>query len=38
MKQISKKDPNNKKPFKEEGHWEGKYYCNFLTRNYICWL
>lgn len=36
--QISKKDHNKKKPTKEEGHWEGKYWCNCLIRGYRLWL
>jgi len=36
---LSKKDHNKKKPNrKEEGHWEGKYWCNCRIRNYRSWL
>jgi len=38
MKQISKKNHSKKKPTFEEGHWEGKYWCNCLTRGYRLWL
>lgn len=37
-KQISKKDLNKKKPGKEEGHWEGKFWCNCRIRNIRRWL
>jgi hypothetical protein len=33
-KAHAKMKPNNR----EEGHWEGKYWCNCLTRNYRLWL
>jgi len=37
--QISKKELGKKKPNRrEEGHWEGKYWCNCLVRNYRKWL
>lgn len=37
--QLSKKARSKKKPNrKEEGHWEGKYWCNCKTRNYRRWL
>ncbi len=38
MKQLSKKDLSKKKPTKEEGHWESKFWCNCRTRNYRRWL
>ena len=37
--QLSKKDHCKKKPNRtEEGHWEGKFWCNCRTRNYRTWL
>ena len=39
MKQLSKKDHSKKKPNRrEEGHWEGKCWCNCRTRGYRIWL
>lgn len=38
IKQLTKKDHSKKKPIKEEGHFEGKYWCNCKTRNYRRWL
>lgn len=38
VKQLTKKDLSKKKPTKEEGHWEGKFWCNCRTRNYRRWL
>ncbi len=38
MKKLSKKDLNKKKPTKEEGHWEGKFWCNCMIRGYRKWL
>lgn len=39
MKQITKKDHSKKKPNrKQEGHWEGKYWCSCRIRNYRLWL
>lgn len=38
MKQLSKKDHSKKKPTDDEGHWEGKYWCNCRIRNYRLWL
>lgn len=37
-KHLSKKDLHKKKSTKEEGHWEGKYWCYCRTRNYRKWL
>lgn len=37
-KQISKKEHNKKKPTDDEGHYEGKYWCNCRIRNYRRWL
>lgn len=37
--QLTKKIHISKKPNrKEEGHWEGKYWCNCRTRNYRIYL
>ena len=33
MKQFTKKALYKKKPRKDCGHWEGKYWCNCITRN-----
>jgi hypothetical protein len=39
MKQLSKKDHYKKrKNHAEEGHWEGKYWCNCKTRNIRRWF
>ncbi len=38
MKQLSKKDHIKKKQTKDEGHWEGKHWCNCMTRNFRRWL
>lgn len=38
MNQITKRDLYKKKPRKEIGHLEGKYWCNCKTRNYRRWL
>ena len=36
--QLTKKDHNKKYATKEQGHYEGKYWCNCRTRNYRLWL
>ena len=37
--QLSKKDHQKKKPNRrEEGHFESKYWCDCMTRNYRRWL
>jgi hypothetical protein len=38
VKQISKKEHNQKKPTPDEGHPEGKFWCNCRIRNYRRWL
>lgn len=38
IKKLSKKDLNKKKPTKEEGHWESKFWCNCRLRNFRQWL
>jgi len=38
MKQLTKKDLYKKKATAEEGHWEGKHFCNCRTRNIRKWL
>jgi hypothetical protein len=35
MKQLAKKKLKNRK---DCGHWEGKYWCNCMTRNIRRWL
>lgn len=35
---LSKKDHAKKKPTRDEGHWEGKYWCNCMIRNFRGWL
>jgi len=38
MKQLSKKDHSKKKSNTEQGHWEGKYWCNCKIKGYRIWL
>lgn len=39
MKYLSKKAHYKKKPNRrEEGHWEGDYWCNCKTKKYRLWL
>lgn len=38
MKQITKKEAAKKKPKKDEGHYEGKWWCNCRMRNIRRWL
>ena len=38
MKQMSKKDFIKKKPHREDGHWEGKFWCDCRIRNRRKWL
>lgn len=38
VKQLSKKDFAKSKPQPDEGHWEGKYWCNCRIRNKRKWL
>lgn len=39
MTQMTKIDHSKKKPNRsEEGHSEGKFWCNCRTRNYRRWL
>jgi len=37
-KQLSKRDHSKKKPNPDEGHFEGKFWCDCRTRNYRRWL
>ncbi len=37
-KSVSKRAYMKRKPRPEEGHWEGKYWCNCRTRNIRKWL
>ena len=32
-RQMTKKDLRRKKPHPEDGHWEGKYWCDCKVRN-----
>jgi hypothetical protein len=38
MKQLSKKDHAKRRPTPDQGHYEGKHWCNCRTRNYRYWL
>lgn len=38
MKQATKNFLYKKKPKKDHGHWEGKYWCDCKVRNYRKWL
>lgn len=40
MKQATKKElhRHSKKHSRELGHWEGRYWCDYLTRGYRRWL
>jgi len=38
MKQLPKKDLSKKKETKDQGHWEGKFWCNYRIRNIRKWF